>query len=76
MLCYCEQCGTPYSPERVRTGDYHYQYCSALCQSNAGVIFERDILTARRVEHLSTLTDEEKAAIQELAESYPLEEAT
>ena len=58
---HCEQCGGAYGVERS-TSDYRFLYCTGLCQRNAGVVAERDILTA----HRSTFTPSEKARLAEL----------
>ena len=68
VVRYCERCGFPYSPNRVRTGDYHYRFCSGLCQANAGVPSIRDILSARR--KVSVLTESEKDDLEEFARDY------
>lgn len=73
----CGQCHQPYSPERTRSGDFPLTFCSSLCQSAAGVSAERDLLNAEREPHkLSTLTEEERAAVEEMARTgWPVEEA-
>ena len=68
MVRYCERCGFPYSPNRVRTGDYHYRFCSGLCQANACVPSIRDILSARR--KVSVLTEDEREELAQLARHY------
>ena len=44
----CDYCHGLYNPIRVKSGDYRWQFCGALCQRYAGVLSERDILAAER----------------------------
>ena len=71
MWRVCEHCGVGYNTCRVKSGDYPFtRFCSAICQRNAGVLSERDILSAKRDVHYPVLTDDEKATLADLAENY------
>ena len=68
-IAFCERCGLPYAVERS-TSDYKWRFDGWLCQRNAGVLSERDILSAKRDVHYPVLTDDEKATLADLAENY------